>query len=107
MQQLPLEQKVDMVLPYLAAGRLGRRRRSPESLRPKVAPDRRGGRRPDQDGRRRLDYTDFFVADDQLPYDEKAFDKALRKPGAAELLAKFRDAPGRGRAVRRGALGSD
>ena len=29
-------------------------------------------------------------ADDQFPYDEKAFDKRVRAPGAAELLAKFR-----------------
>ena len=39
-----------------------------------------------------LAYADFFfVADDQLRYDEKAFDKRLRAPGAAELLAKFKD----------------
>ncbi len=39
-----------------------------------------------------LDYADFFTADESLPYDEKAFDKRLRKPPeAAELLAGFRD----------------
>jgi glutamyl-tRNA synthetase len=38
-----------------------------------------------------LEYADFFLADDRLCYDEKAFDKSLRKPGAAELLARFRD----------------
>ena len=38
-----------------------------------------------------LEYADFFLADDRLRYDEKAFDKSLRKPGAAELLARFRD----------------
>ena len=27
-----------------------------------------------------LDYADFFLPDDQLPYDEKAFEKRLRKP---------------------------
>ena len=37
-----------------------------------------------------LNYNEFFMADDQLPYDEKAFDKALRKPGAAALLAKYK-----------------
>jgi glutamyl-tRNA synthetase len=36
-----------------------------------------------------LDYADFYMADDQLPYDEKAFEKRLRKPGAAELLRRF------------------
>ncbi|MEM6330254.1 MAG: glutamate--tRNA ligase [Planctomycetota bacterium] len=39
-----------------------------------------------------LDYADFFTADDQLPYDEKAFAKRLAKPAdAAELLAAFRE----------------
>jgi glutamyl-tRNA synthetase len=38
-----------------------------------------------------LDYDDFFVADEQLRYDEPAFDKRIRKPAdACELLAKFR-----------------
>ena len=36
-----------------------------------------------------LDFGEFFQADDQLCYDSKAFDKRLRKPGAAEQLAKF------------------
>lgn len=39
-----------------------------------------------------LDYSDFFRADDQLSYDEKAFDKRLRKPPeAGPLLNKFRE----------------
>jgi glutamyl-tRNA synthetase len=39
-----------------------------------------------------LDYRDFFTPDDQLPYDESAFAKRLRKPPeAAGLLRKFRD----------------
>ena len=39
-----------------------------------------------------LDYDDFFLADDQLMYDEKAFAKRLRQPAeAAELLRQFRD----------------
>jgi glutamyl-tRNA synthetase len=34
-----------------------------------------------------LDYADFFLPDDKLPYDEKAFDKRIRNaPGAVELL---------------------
>lgn len=38
-----------------------------------------------------LDYDEFFVADDALVYDEKAFDKRLRNAqGAAELLGAFR-----------------
>ena len=39
-----------------------------------------------------LDYRDFFVADEQLPYDESAFEKQVRKPAeAAGCLQKFRD----------------
>jgi glutamyl-tRNA synthetase len=39
-----------------------------------------------------FDYDDFFTADDQLPYDEKTFEKRLRKPtDAAGLLQEFRD----------------
>lgn len=35
-------------------------------------------------------YADFFFQD-EITYDEKAFEKNLQKPGAAELLKKFRD----------------
>ena len=38
-----------------------------------------------------LAFDDFFRADDQLAYDEPAFEKHIRKADAAELLAKFRD----------------
>ncbi len=38
-----------------------------------------------------LDYDDFFTSDDALVYDEKAFEKRLRKPPeAVGLLQKFR-----------------
>jgi glutamyl-tRNA synthetase len=36
-------------------------------------------------------YTEFFVPDDQLPYDDRAFDKHLRRPGAADLLREYRE----------------
>jgi glutamyl-tRNA synthetase len=37
-----------------------------------------------------LDYTDFFTADEELPYDDKAFHRRLRQPqDAAGLLDKF------------------
>ena len=38
-----------------------------------------------------LAFADFFQPDDQLAYDEPAFDKHLRQGGGSELLAKFRD----------------
>ncbi len=37
-----------------------------------------------------LSYEDFFVADDKLAFDDKAFDKHVRKP-EAELLRKLRE----------------
>jgi hypothetical protein len=37
-----------------------------------------------------LDYADFFLPDDQVPYDAKAFDKHIRKPPAPELLGQLR-----------------
>jgi len=91
MVALPADEKVDRVLPYLekaglvpAAGATEARPRVHEIVaaagdRIKVAGDI-------------LDYRDFFVADGELPYDEKAFDKRLRKPEeAAGLLRAFRD----------------
>src|SRR5262249_19905858 len=39
-----------------------------------------------------LDYRDFFTPDEQLPYDEAAFEKQLRKPAeAAGLLRRLRE----------------
>jgi len=39
-----------------------------------------------------LEFDDFFTADDALAFDEKAFEKRLRKPAdAADLLKGFRD----------------
>jgi len=90
MQALPEEQKVEMVLPYLRKARLVPDP-PPDSSRPlllrvveaagdriKVAGDI-------------LDYSGFFVADAELAYDEKAFEKRLRKPAeAAGLLGELR-----------------
>jgi len=38
-----------------------------------------------------VNFSEFFVADETLPYDEKDLDKAVRKEGAASRLARFRD----------------
>jgi glutamyl-tRNA synthetase len=38
-----------------------------------------------------LEFSEFFVGDDALDYDEKAFDKRLRQPGAVERLKAFRE----------------
>jgi len=90
LQQLPTKQKVAKVLPFLQraglvadpppcdTGPYLAQIVSAAGDRIKVAGDI-------------LDYADFYVADDDLVYDEKAFNKRLRKPvGAADLLAEFR-----------------
>ncbi len=87
---VPVDAKVDLVMPYLEKARLidagagGQVRErvfqivSAAADRIKVSGDV-------------LDYAGFFTADDKLEYDDQAFDKRLRKdPQAAGLLAKFR-----------------
>jgi glutamyl-tRNA synthetase len=39
-----------------------------------------------------LDHDEFFVADDALAFDEKTFDKRVRKPDAGGLLERYKDA---------------
>lgn len=91
MQQLSVEAKRRMVQPYLEAA----------GLLPATAvadADRFAGRIVEAAGDRIkiagdiLDYRELFVADDRLEYDEKAFEKRLRRPSeAADLLSRFRD----------------
>jgi glutamyl-tRNA synthetase len=91
MLAVPLDDKVAMVLPYLQQAGLVAAAVSDETRalvreivtaagdRIKVAGDI-------------LDYSEFFVLDEKLAYDEKALDKRLRKPDdAASLLARFKD----------------
>ena len=90
MQQLPNKQKVARVLPFLQRAKFVDDPPPCETGpylsqivtaagdRIKVAGDV-------------LDYADFYVADEELVYDEKPLDKRLRKAeGAAELLTEFR-----------------
>ncbi len=90
MAQLPLDDKLAMCLPYLVKAKL--------VGEPVTAADRQTVRALVQAAGDRLviagdvlDYADFFTADDALPYDEKAFDKRIRKPGVKEVLAAVRD----------------
>src|SRR5262249_15461527 len=89
MQQLPLDKKVAMVLPYLEKAKLIA---SAEAARPRVtAIVQAAGERLKTAGDI-FDYRDLFVADSDLEYDDKAFDKRLRKPPEAKAwLAKSRD----------------
>jgi glutamyl-tRNA synthetase len=103
MQQLPLEEKVERVVPYLQRAGLVD---CGASVPP--AQNNAGGTPAPQERAKIehilraagdriktagdiLDYGYFFVADDKLVYDEKAVAKSLQKPGAVELLAKYRD----------------
>jgi glutamyl-tRNA synthetase len=97
MQQLPVERKAELAQPFLLRAGLvaapgahspGSPGDVQEMLRQiieaagdriKVAGDI-------------IDYAAFFQADDQFPYDDKAFDKRICKPPeAARLLTGFRD----------------
>ncbi len=109
MQQLPVEKKVELVVPYLrraglaagsgeqgagsneskpdaqASGMLSAAERSKIEHVVRAAADRI------KTAGDILGYSYFFVADDQLAYDEKAVAKSLQKPGAIELLTAYRD----------------
>jgi glutamyl-tRNA synthetase len=91
MQAVPTDKKITMVLPYLERAGVakpdsaeGVSRKLTQILeaagdRIKVAGDV-------------LDYSTFFLPDDQFLYDEKAFEKRIRKPPeAATLLGRFKN----------------
>jgi glutamyl-tRNA synthetase len=91
MQQVPLGRKTEMVLPYLQRAGLLPAQVPDAALaelkqivlaaadRIKVAGDI-------------LDYADFYTSDEQLTFDEAAFEKRIRKPPeAVPLLTAFRD----------------
>ncbi|MFP6667501.1 MAG: glutamate--tRNA ligase [Pirellulales bacterium] len=90
MQKLDTKKKVAMVLPFLQKARL-------VSDPPPCETGPKLSRLVDAAGDRIkvagdiLDYTDFYVDDQSLRHDEKALEKRLRKPGAADLLRRFRD----------------
>jgi len=90
MQQLPVGEKLPLVLPYVQQA----------GLVPDPAPDKTKAKLTQilQAAGDRikvcgdiLDYAGLFLPDDQFAYDQQAFDKQLRRPDAAELLRKFRD----------------
>ncbi|HEY2828369.1 MAG TPA: glutamate--tRNA ligase [Pirellulales bacterium] len=90
MQKLPLKQKVAKVLPFLQRAGLVADP-APCEAGPKLT------RIVEAAGDRIkvfgdvLDYADFFLPDDKLVYDEKAFDKRVRNtPEAADLLERLK-----------------
>ena len=89
MQRVPLERKVGLVVPYLQrAGWVPTP--LPDPLWAKVSQIVAAAGDRIKTAGDILNYVEFFVADDELAYDETAFDKALRKPGAAPLLEKHK-----------------
>jgi glutamyl-tRNA synthetase len=101
MQRLPVEKKVELVVPYLQrAGLCGAGVPPAEANAGETpAPHERAkiehvvcaaGDRIKTSGDI-LDYNYFFVDDDKLVYDENAVAKSLQKPGALELLAAYKD----------------
>ena len=91
MQQLTKDERVAMVMPYLQKVGWVEETPSVESQARVAAIVEAAGDRVAVAGDV-LDYAEFFTRDDALAYDEKAFEKRLRKaPDAASLLAKFKD----------------
>jgi len=91
MQQVPVEQKADMTLPYVQKAGLVPSP-APADARAKVLEIVRAAGDRIKTAGDILDYTDLFVPDEGLPYDEPAFEKRIRKPPeAAGLLRTFQE----------------
>jgi glutamyl-tRNA synthetase len=90
MQELPVKQKVAKTLRYLQRAGLVAEP-TPCDMGPKLTQIvQAAGDRLKVFGDI-LDYADFFVPDDKLTYDEKAFDKRVRNvPEAADLLTRLK-----------------
>jgi glutamyl-tRNA synthetase len=89
MARLPLTEKVERTLPYLQQALLVPGP-APADAEAKVGEIVRAAGDRIKVAGDILDYTDFFIPDDQLCYDEAAFDKHVRKPPIPELLRKLR-----------------
>jgi glutamyl-tRNA synthetase len=89
MQELPAGRKTEMCLPYLEKAGVIAAPATAEVKGRVEAIVRAAADRIKAAGDI-LDYRDFFVPDDQLSYDEQAFDKRIRKPEeAARLLRRI------------------
>jgi glutamyl-tRNA synthetase len=90
MQDVPIERKATLVIPFLQqAGYVSAP--TPGDMEAKVeAILRAAGDRIKVSGDI-LDCDEFFTPDDRLDYDEKAFDKRIRKADAGPLLGRFKD----------------
>jgi glutamyl-tRNA synthetase len=90
MLNLTAAQRADLVLPYLQqVGRVASKPDARVKQRVEAVVEAAGDRIKVAGDV--LDYLDFFVSDDELTYDETAFERAVRVPGAADLLGRMRD----------------
>lgn len=91
MKKLPIEKKASMARRYLEKAKLLDINPEIEELDRVFNIIEAAGDRIKVGGNI-LDFEDFFIPADQLQYDEKAFEKRIRKPEkAVELLTKFRE----------------
>lgn len=93
MQELPIDEKVAMTMPYLVrAGLIDESSAQSDETKATLQKILLGADDRIKIAGDVLDYADFFTPDELLEYDEKAFEKRLRKPeDAVVLLKKFRD----------------
>jgi glutamyl-tRNA synthetase len=89
MQRLPLAEKTRMAMPFLQRAGLVASPPSAEA-EAKVTHVVEAANERIKTAGDVLDYAYFFVSDDKLTYDDKAFQKGLGKPDAADLLTKYR-----------------
>ncbi len=91
MLDVPLDKKVELVLPYLE--KAGMLTAGNEAVKAKVRKIVEAAGDRIKVAGDIVDYGDFFAPDDELTYDEAAFEKRIRNPeDAAGLLKKFREA---------------
>jgi glutamyl-tRNA synthetase len=88
MRAVPVGAKVPMVLPYLQRAGLVAEP-PPAGIEAKLVQILQAAGDRIKVAGDILDYPYFFVPDDCVVYDEKAFDKRVRSPGTADLLRKF------------------
>jgi glutamyl-tRNA synthetase len=90
MQEVPIKQKVAIVLPYLQRAGIVEKP-APCEVGPVLTQIVEAAGDRIKTAGDILSYADFFAPDEKLKYDEKAFDEKLRSsPEAARLLADFK-----------------
>ncbi len=90
MALVPVERKTELSLPFLQKAKLIPEPAPADVLAYVAEVVRAAGERIKVAGDI-LDYAAFFLPDDQLSYDEKAFNQHVRKPEANALLRKVRE----------------